>query len=637
MNQHQTDTKPYSLRKSRSVMKWIYSCYKKKGKDLPQNELSQLEKDLSELDEALLQKKTDEASQLAKKLEEFGKTRCKKSFFHYALEFIFALAMALIIATIVRQMWFEFYEIPTGSMRPTFREQDHLTVTKTAFGINVPLKTCHWYFDPNLVQRTSILIFSAEGLPLEDTETTYFGIIPYTKRYIKRCIGKPGDTIYFYGGRLYGIDKEGRDLAELRESPWMENLEYVPFLSFEGQTQVEGNTTIFQQMHKSIGRVNMLRNGTFNAEVFNGKEWVKDQPLAQKAPHEQIETYSDFFGMRNYAMVRLLTREQLEKTPGVNAKEIEDGVLYLQMHHTPSLTFPKPVVLKERIGHALWIGSYNTFIPLQQKHLDTLMDNLYTARFVVQNGKATRYNVNDQRFPPGSPAFPGIPDGTYEFYHGKAEKIHWQGISTDISPDNPLYSHQPANIQKLFNLGMEMNVVYDPYPQNQILFPHRYAYFRDGDLYIMGTKVMNKDDPALIAFQASEAKKEKQSTAEKPYIAFKDYGPPIKDGKIDQQFMKAFGLTIPEKNYFVLGDNHAMSSDSRVFGFVPQANLQGAPSIIIWPPGERLGRPAQKPYPIFNVPRTIIWSIAALILGIWYLIYRRNLNRPIFKKQTWKK
>ena len=54
-----------------------------------------------------------------------------------------------------------------------------------------------------------------------------------------------------------------------------------------------------------------------------------------------------------------------------------------------------------------------------------------------------------------------------------------------------------------------------------------------------------------------------------------------KDGKYDVDFIRAFGITVNPKNYFVLGDNHAMSGDGRLFGFVPDNNLQGAPSLIL--------------------------------------------------------
>ncbi len=43
---------------------------------------------------------------------------------------------------------------------------------------------------------------------------------------------------------------------------------------------------------------------------------------------------------------------------------------------------------------------------------------------------------------------------------------------------------------------------------------------------------------------------------------------------------------VPEGNYFVLGDNRPNSSDSHIWGFVPQANLIGKAWVSYWPPNE---------------------------------------------------
>ena len=43
-------------------------------------------------------------------------------------------------------------------------------------------------------------------------------------------------------------------------------------------------------------------------------------------------------------------------------------------------------------------------------------------------------------------------------------------------------------------------------------------------------------------------------------------------------------VVVPEDSYFVLGDNSAHSSDSRVWGFVPKRNLIGKAFVIWWPP-----------------------------------------------------
>lgn len=621
-------SRPYSLHKSRGIMKWVYSWYQKEGDQLSKNQLDTLEQNMADLDQALLQKNREEASRQAKQLEQFGNAHCKKSVFAYTKELVVALLVALVIATLVRQMWFELYEIPTGSMRPTFREQDHLTVTKTAFGINFPLETKHLYFDPNLVQRTSVLIFSGDGLPLSDVDTTFFGIFPYKKRYIKRAIGKPGDSLYFYGGKIYGVDKEGRDIVELRNSPWMQSLEHIPFMSFEGvPVRANNNTILLRQMHNPYGRVSSY-GGQIYGEVFDGKSWVKDQPMAQAKTHKTVETYSDILGIRNYAEARLLTKEEL-KVFFPDEKEIREGMLYLQLHHTPSLSYPSPVDEK---GHFA-IKGYDTFIPLQQQHLNAIMDNMYTVRFVVANGKARQYALGDQRMLPDSPAMPGVADGTYEFYSGKASQIRWGGIETTVPNDSALYNRDIKNIQRLYNFGIDMSLAVAPTPLNSTHFPNRYAYFRDGDLYLLGAPILKKEDPVLIDFLQKEEERESAATVKMPYIAFKDYGAPMKNGQIDVDFIRTFGITVPDHHYMVLGDNHARSSDSRIFGFVPQNNVQGAPVWILWPPGDRLGTPSQKPYPFLNLPRTIIWSVAAVIGLIWYLYHRRMISQPIFRKK----
>lgn len=627
--------KIYSLRKSRHVLKAGYKWFQKKGNALSPPLLNQFESQLRQLDTTILNANKEESSRLAQQIEEFCSAHFKKSPFTYFIEMFVAIAIALAVATVIRQTWFELYEIPTGSMRPTFKEQDRLTVTKTAFGINIPLLTDHFYFDPKLVQRLSVITWSGDGIPHLDSDSTFMGIFPYTKRYIKRCMGKPGDTLYFYGGKLYGFDEEGNDLTELRNNPWMTRLENIPFTNFDGRkTFTEDRRTsaipeaTFHQFNQAIGKLRFKKQ-EIQGEIFNGKNWIKDRPEAQREPHNSIQTYSDFWGMRNFALARILNKDQLESLTSYRAKDFDNAVLYLELRHTPSLNYPTPLI-SDRFGVA--IKGYTTVIPLQEKHLKELMKNMYTCRFIVKNGRASSYRMGDEKIYPNSPLFSNVPDGTYEFYYGQAMHIGWGGVTSVLPSDHPLYNATSKNIQELYNVGIDMTTYVEPQNRNQPFFPSRYVYFRDGDLYTMGGVLMTKDDPVLSKFHEQEIKKEQASTAKAPYVAFKDYGPPLdSNGKLDKSFIATFGYKVPEGRYLLLGDNHAMSQDSRYFGPVPGANLQGAPSLIIWPPGERWGIPNQKPYPLITAPRLVVWSIAAAVLLIWYVIQRRNMRRSIFK------
>lgn len=636
-------SKSLSLHKSRNILVLANKWYQKNWQTLPKDQLNLIEERLQNLDQAILQEDREAADKLANAVEGFMKPRSQKSMLMYTSEIIVALILALSIALVVRLMWFEPYEIPTGSMRPTFEEKDHLVVSKTTFGLNVPLATKHFYFDPTLVQRTGIFIFSGDNIDLPDVNTTYFGIFPYTKRYIKRLMGKPGDTVYFYGGKIYALDANGNEVGELLDSPWLKKLEHIPFITFEGRMsqshQLTGNQAagqvLIKQMYQPIGKLTFYQGGAQIGEIFNGKNWVKDQPLALKSAHSELQTYSDFWGIRNFAMARLLTKKQVAELTDIDPSGYEHAPLYLELRHQPSLTKPAPHLFKngyQEIG--LVLTPYITLIPLQQEHLDKIMSNMYTARFMVMNGRATKYQQSGPIYNRNSPEFAEVPDGTYEFYYGKAYRVGFGGILYELPADHPLYNHSVENIQKLYNLGMEMSDFFSPHSINQGAFPARYAYFKDGDFYVIGKPLLTKEDPILKAFVKGEEKKEQQSTLQKPYIGFKDYGPPLKDGKIDKEFMQAFGLKIPEKHYMALGDNHAMSADSRYFGFIPEENLQGSPSFIVWPPGPRWGIPSQKPYAWATLPNAVVWGTALGVGVLWYALHRRKLKQPVFRKMS---
>lgn len=616
--------KLYSIRKCRNVMKHCYAMFKKRRKKLSPDTISEFENCFIALDEALLKNDKVEANIHVKKLERLENNHLKKNLFDYGIELICALVFALLIASVVREMWFEPYEIPTGSMRPTFEEQDRLTVTKTAFGINIPFTPKHFYFNENLVERGGIVIFSGNNIDLPDTDTKYFWLFPVKKSYIKRMIGKPGDTLYFYGGKIYGIDKYGNQITDFDNTPWFNNLEHIPFLTFDGKIEgIKQNQIAFKQMNLPLGRITFDDLRGVIGQVYDDGKWTNPN-------RSDGVQYSDFFGIRNFAMARLLTKTQANQQGHLLPEELNKGVLYLELSHHPSLTYPEPHTDPQSIYNNTILGTQKTLIPLDEEEIQTLMNNMYTARFVIQNNHAARYSADSAHFTKFSPRFPKVPNGTYEFYYGKGWSVGWGGILHSLPPDHPLYDRSPENIQRLFNLGIDLITLKEPNSNNQNYFPHRYAYFRDGDLYVLGAPLLKKGSETLVNFEKREEEKVKNSLPRKPYLAFKDYGSPVKNGEIDKKLIEKYGVKIPEGYYLVLGDNHAMSADSRVFGFIPQGNLKGAPSLILWPPGDRFGFPLQKPYPIINLPRLIVWVIAGIIALIAYLIHRRKIKRPIF-------
>ncbi|MCI5052746.1 MAG: signal peptidase I [Simkaniaceae bacterium] len=619
----------YKRHRISKILKHNYRLYLKKGHRLPISVKEEIAASIDAVQQALMAGDISSAYAQAKKLDALGKRHFRRNVFDYTKDTVISLVFALLVAVVVRQSWFELYQIPTGSMRPTFKELDCLTVSKTQFSINIPLTLKHLFFDPALIKRSGIVIFTGQNMDIPDVDTYYFWLFPGKKQYVKRMIGKPGDTLYFYGGKIYGIDGGGNDISHELQLPRLQNIAHIPYITYEGKAitpmpPLKGiySPVIIQQMHMPVAKLFITPLKSIQGEVLYN-------PLQNPTPPSW--DYYDLWGYRNYGMCRLLKKKQVDGISSLARENLPNAPFYLEISHHPSFKTAK-------IGRDLYgrnrpmLGISKSYLPLSETHLKTLFSNLYTARFIVEKGYARRYGTKpvDNQTRTLYPYLPGVADGTYEFYYGKCYQVYPGGITRELSASHPLAKFNAERLYILYNIGIEFDNRFLAGHNQQLANPSRYAYFRNEDLYTMDGVLMKKDSPTLIRFLDREYEKQSSAAQRGNYVAFDDYGPPTNpDGSINANLISKYGIHVPEGQYLVLGDNYAMSGDSREFGFVPAENIRGVPDLIFWPPGNRLGHPNQPVYTIFTTPRIVVWIIALLIFAVWYHYHRKKYKLPL--------
>ena len=623
--------KNYSLRRCKKILISVYHLWRRKKKRLLPAQVNEIKNDLKTFQEEILKKNRDGANYMAHKCLDYGNGILKKSSFEQWRDIIFGLVFALAVALVIRQVWFELYEIPTGSMRPTFKEKDRLVVSKTDFGINFPFRTKHVYFDPNLVKRSGIIVFSVENMDVHDPDTLYFWIFPGKKQYVKRLMGKPGDTVYFYGGRIYGIDSEGNDISAELQLKELARIDHVPFIRFGGVVSTSEpfrssrgpafRMSILHQMNEPIARLTALGENRFEGEMLYTPEiHNRNSPPAKN--------YYELWGMGNYGTARIVRKEDIRGFAEKNEMLLEEGKPYLEIKHHPNLRhieFGRDY--HDRLRPEFILST--SIIPLNESHLKALFANLYTARFTVKNGYAMRYGA---KYSGNGPAhfltrLDGVADGVYEYYYGQAYQVMWGGLTKKLPSDHPLMRYSPDLVRKFFNYGIAFD---RRFAKGAHFETDRFAYFRNGDLFLLGAPIFQKGDPVLTTFEEMENQRASEANPQNPYVPFLDSGPPLTaNGKVDVDKIRQYGLLIPEESYLALGDNFAMSGDSREFGFVPQGNLRGGPSFIFWPFGTRFGPPNQPPYPWVTLPNVIVWTLALICFICWYSIHRRHHKLPL--------
>ena len=99
-----------------------------------------------------------------------------------------ALAIALVLALVIRAFLIQAFSIPSGSMVPTLLVGDYLLVNKFIYGIRNPFTNKVW-IPVSKPKRWDIVVFIFPQDPSKD--------------YIKRVVGLPGETVEIINKKVY--------------------------------------------------------------------------------------------------------------------------------------------------------------------------------------------------------------------------------------------------------------------------------------------------------------------------------------------------------------------------------------------------------------------------------------------------
>ena len=164
----------------------------------------------------------------------------------------------IIIIFILRTFLYEPYQIPSGSMEPQLKKGDFLLVNKYAYGLKVNRIGTPNYFRKDPQYGDPVVI-----LPQHNP-------VPY----IKRLIGKPGDTIRIINKRLYlnGIALE-RDFIDSEEYSFDRRVIYQS----TGEIKINKIDAIGDLYSEKIGNAEYIIRNTRGLNEQYPQEWTVPQ------------------------------------------------------------------------------------------------------------------------------------------------------------------------------------------------------------------------------------------------------------------------------------------------------------------------------------------------------------------------
>lgn len=181
-------------RRARDVIKTADSILKRYSSSLSPERTESVREKLIQAENALrngnIKDLTVRVPELEKTVEEnlskFRKSRLRQN--------VESIAIAIILALLIRTFVVQPFKIPSGSMIPTLLIGDHLLVSKFIYGTKIPFAEKK-VFPIEPIKRGDVAVFL---YPNYERDPQKEGL-----DYIKRVVGLPGDSIDIKGRNLY--------------------------------------------------------------------------------------------------------------------------------------------------------------------------------------------------------------------------------------------------------------------------------------------------------------------------------------------------------------------------------------------------------------------------------------------------
>ncbi|KAF7275991.1 hypothetical protein GWI33_011031, partial [Rhynchophorus ferrugineus] len=461
----------------------------------------------------------------------------------------------LAVVLVVRSFFFEPFNIPSESMNPTLETGDFILVNKFAYGVRLPLLN-NKIIDIGEPQHGDVAVFR---YPLKPSIS-----------YIKRIIGLPGDVIAYRNGELFingekqphqlgaqvslpvsDFDAQGQEQKiDVQAQQWVVNIAEHRFITQYIKTeQSDAPAQQFVDQYQQKVPLSLLQN--WEVTVPEGQYFAMGDNRDQSADSRYwgFQVISDSISQSDEPLEVTSTRDHLSSIKSDAVRAHND----LNAHKiNPIVNWAYdfwPVLAVVLVVRSFFFEPFN--IPSE-----SMNPTLETGDFILVNKFAYGVRLpllNNKIIDIGEPQ------------HGDVAVFRY--------PLKPSISY----IKRIIGL------------------PGDVIAYRNGELFINGEKQPHQLGAQVslpvsdFDAQGQEQKIDVQAQqwvvniAEHrfitQYIKTEQSDAPAQQfvdqyqQKVPLSLLQNWEVTVPEGQYFAMGDNRDQSADSRYWGFVPEANL----------------------------------------------------------------